>query len=49
MSQGPVMVFDHVKQTVTVVAQGGTNDRKVAEALAAQRAQITSSGTSPAR
>ncbi|MDP2711049.1 MAG: hypothetical protein Q8O56_07500 [Solirubrobacteraceae bacterium] len=47
--QSPIMVFDHVKQTVTVVAQGSVSDKKVVEALAAQRGQVTSSGGSPAR
>ena len=43
------MVFDHIAQTVSIAQQGVTSDKKVAEAFAAQREQITSSGSSPAR
>ncbi len=47
--QSPIMVFDHVAKTVSVIQQGAATDKKVAEAFAAQREQITSSGNSPAR
>lgn len=47
--QSPIMVFDHVKQSVTIVQQGAANDKKVTDVLAAQREQVTSSGSSAAR
>lgn len=46
--QSPVIIFDHINQSVTVAPQGATIDDKVQKALAAQREQVTSSGSSPA-
>jgi hypothetical protein len=47
--QSPILIFDHVNQNVAVVQPGPVHDKRVQAALAAQRAQLTSSGTSPAR
>jgi hypothetical protein len=47
--QGPVVVFDHIRKSVTVSQPGPTSDKQVQEALAAQRGQVTSAAGSPAR
>jgi hypothetical protein len=46
--EGPIIIFDHVNKMVPV-AQQGAHDKKVDEALAAQREQVTSAGGVPAR
>ena len=45
--QAPIIIFDHINQTVTVASQGAVHDDKVQKALATQREQVTSSGSSP--
>jgi hypothetical protein len=47
--QTPIVVFDHIAKTVTMAQQGVSQDKKVEELLATQRAQVTSSGSSPSR
>lgn len=47
--QNPIIVFDHVKKVVTVAQPGPVYNRKMVEALAAQRAQVTGSAGKPAR
>lgn len=47
--QSPLVIFDHIAKTVTVAQQGAVYDKKVEELLATQRAQVTSSGSSPSR
>jgi hypothetical protein len=46
--ESPIIIFDHVNKVVTI-AQQGIHDKKVDEALAAQRQQVTSAGGIPAR
>jgi hypothetical protein len=47
--QSPIIIFDHIERNVVVGQQGLSHDKKIQEALAAQRDQVTSSGSSPAR
>jgi hypothetical protein len=47
--QSQIIVFDHITKAVSVSPQGAHQDEKVQKVLAAQREQITSSGSSPAR
>jgi hypothetical protein len=47
--QSPIIVFDHINKDVSVSPEGAQQDEKVQKVLAAQREQITSSGSSPAR
>ena len=48
--QSPIVVFDHIKKTVTMSPQGPVQDRAVEDVLAGLRQQVTSaSGVAPAK
>jgi hypothetical protein len=47
--QNPILVFDHIHKTVTAVPQLVPVGSPAAQALADQRNQVTTSGSSAAR
>ena len=42
--QEPIIVFDHVKKTVTTIRTAPRPDKRVAELVEAQQQQIATSG-----
>jgi hypothetical protein len=46
--ESPIIIFDHVNKMVTI-AQQGAHDKKLDEAMAAQREQVTTASGVPAR
>lgn len=47
--QAPTLIFDHINKVVMTTQSGPVQDEKVAEILAAQRDQVTTSGSTPPR
>jgi hypothetical protein len=48
--QSPTIIFDHINRMVTSLQPGPALDKRVAEVIAAQQHQVTSSsGTPPKR
>jgi hypothetical protein len=42
--QAPILVFDHIKHIVATIPTGPAADKRLAELLASQREQISTSG-----
>jgi hypothetical protein len=42
--QSPIIVFDHITKTVTMLPTGPMSDKRLADVLAAQRDQVATSG-----
>jgi hypothetical protein len=45
--QEPIIVFDHIRKTVSTVPTGPAADEKLAELLESQRNQVATSGRPP--
>ena len=44
LMQAPIVVFDHTAKTVTTIQVGRSGDKRLADVLASQRVQTTTSG-----